>query len=200
MDVPGCLFREVKGGDGHCSLEKEKGDRSKICISRSEQLSSRVLWSGNITFIVTKRQLRSKTAHYSWLQSFFSKITVFVTCALLWYAKLRHLFIMHQYCWLQPGPASLQKQKILVALRLEGPWCTVVFFSSVILHQSSIHFYSPLCRWFESILCCTSVLHQATLWVGWISISPILLRVQHGLSVTLQLSLPWKLSTQPKGA
>lgn len=35
---------------------------------------------------------------------------------------------MHQYCWLRPGPACLQKQRSVVALRLGGPWCAVVFF------------------------------------------------------------------------
>lgn len=35
---------------------------------------------------------------------------------------------MHQYCWLQPRPARLQKQRSLVASCLEGPWCKVVLF------------------------------------------------------------------------
>lgn len=128
IDVPKPHFGEAIGGAGHYSLEKEKGARSKTCICRSELLPSSIFWSGNINFIATERQLTSKIPHYSWLQRFFSEITVFVKCELACHAKLRHLLIMHQYCRLHPGPACLQKQRSLVALRLEGPWCTVVFF------------------------------------------------------------------------
>lgn len=38
IDVPKSQFRDTVGDAGHYSLEKEKEDRFKFCISRSEHL------------------------------------------------------------------------------------------------------------------------------------------------------------------